>query len=209
MNFNGNKIEAIIFDLGGVIVNIDIEGGFRNFQSIGIGLEEHPLHIIKNNDVFLRYELGQISTEDFREELKKISNQKFEDIEFDEVWNSIIRDFPLANIRFLEDLKTKCRTFLMSNTNQLHVDSCAHKLKENFGYEGLDDLFEKVYYSHTSGMRKPNQDFFEHILHENGLIAGQTLFVDDFIENIETAKHLGINTFHITNGRKILDLSFS
>jgi len=209
MNLKRNNIEAVIFDLGGVIVNIDINAGFQRFKSIGIGLDQEPHHIIKNNDVFLRYEVGQISTEVFRDELRKISNQNFKDFEFDEAWNSIIKDFPIENISFLKRLKTEYRTFLMSNTNELHIKHCSQKLSDNFDCNKFDDLFEKVYYSHTSGMRKPNNDFFEHILNENGLKAENTLFVDDFIENIETANQLGIKTFHITNGCKIVDLSFS
>jgi len=207
MNFNGNKIEAIIFDLGGVILNIDIVSGFQNFKSIGIGLDQEPHYIIKNNDVFLKYEVGEISTEVFRDELRKIAHNNFKDEEFDFAWNSILQDFPTENIRFLENLKSKYRTFLMSNTNPMHIGSCSKKLRESFGYNSLADLFEKAYYSHTSGMRKPHSEFFELILQENCLNPETTLFVDDFIENIETAQKLGLQTYHIDNGRKILDLN--
>ena len=80
-------------------------------------------------------------------------------------------------------------------------------LNDNYAYASLNDLFEKTYYSHTSGMRKPNTNFFEHIIKENRLKASGTLFIDDYIENIEAAKQLGLNTFHIANGQKLQHLN--
>jgi putative hydrolase of the HAD superfamily len=206
MKINGNQIEAIIFDLGGVILNIDIEGTFSKFKDLGLGFGEKALELIKNNDVFIRFEIGEISPDQFRNELRKVSKYSFSMQEFDKVWNSMILDYPQENIHFLEKVKPNYRTFLMSNTNQIHFEYYSNTLFQNFGYQYLDELFEKAYYSHTSGMRKPNADFFLHILNENNLKAQNTLFIDDFAENIEAAKQLGLNTFHLINGSKISDL---
>ncbi len=206
MKINGNQIEAIIFDLGGVILNIDIEGTFSKFKDLGLGFGEKALELIKNNDVFIRFEIGEISPDQFRNELRKVSKYSFSMQEFDKVWNSMILDYPQENIYFLEKVKPNYRTFLMSNTNQIHFEYYSNTLFQNFGYQYLDELFEKAYYSHTSGMRKPNADFFLHILNENNLKAQNTLFIDDFAENIEAAKQLGLNTFHLINGSKISDL---
>ena len=206
---NLNQIDAVIFDLGGVIIDIDLDTGFKKFKSIGIGINQEPLEIIKSNDVFIRYETGKIGTEVFRDELRKFSARDFKDNEFDDAWNSIIAFFPKENISFIQRIKSKYRTFLMSNTNELHIKYCSKILNESFNLRGFDSMFEKVYYSHTSGMRKPNADFFQLIIKENKLVPERTLFVDDFAENIETANQLGIKTYHITNGRKILDLNVS
>jgi glucose-1-phosphatase len=207
MDFNGNKIEAVIFDLGGVILNIDIEGPFQKLKELGIRIDNDGSHNIKNNDIFMRFEIGEISPEEFRNEFRKISNKDYKDSEFDKIWNSIILDFPKENISFIEKIKPKYRTFLMSNTNLLHCDYYTKMLNDNYAYSSLDDLFEKTYYSHTSGMRKPNTDFFKHIIKENHLKPSCTLFIDDYIENIEAAKQIGLNTFHIANGQNLQHLN--
>lgn len=210
MNINGNIIEAIIFDLGGVILNIDLHGPFERLKTLlGIDLQNNGLYIIRNNEIFKRFEIGEISPCEFRNELRKISRKPFDDAEFDKVWNSIILDYPEDNIRFLEKVKSRYRTFLMSNTNEIHYEYYSKTLNHHFGYKDLGELFEKAYYSHSTGMRKPNNDFFEHILKENGLNAKNTLFIDDFAENIGAANQLGFNTIHLINGMKISDISLS
>jgi putative hydrolase of the HAD superfamily len=206
MNIKSDQIEAIIFDLGGVILNIDINGPFQKLKELGIGLENDGMHIIKNNDIFKSFEIGQISPDEFRNQLHNISLNGFCFEKFDEIWNSIILDYPEENIRFLKKIKTKYRTFLMSNTNIIHYEYYTKILKDKFGYSNLDELFEKTYFSYSSMMRKPQQEFFEHIVRENNLIPNRTLFVDDFIENIEAAEQLGLKTFHITNGKKIFNI---
>ncbi len=209
MYYPGNKIEAIIFDLGGVILNIDLTGTFKKFKALGIGPDQEAHEIIKNHNIFNRFEIGELRPESFRNEIRKISHNHFENPDFDEIWNSMILDFPEENIRFLESIRTKYRTFLMSNTNLIHYHHYSKILHAQFGYTKLDDLFEKAYYSHTSGMRKPHRDFFTHILTENGLKAENTLFIDDFEENITAAGQIGLKTVHLINGRKLTDLLLS
>ena len=207
MIINGNNIEAIIFDLGGVILNIDLNGPFEKLKKLlGIDTKHDGLNIIKNNPVFLTFETGQISPQQFRDELRKISSNVFSNTEFDEIWNSIILDYPESNIRFLEKIKPLYRTFLMSNTNEIHYHFYSNSLEQKFGHKNLDSLFEKAYYSHISGMRKPDIIFYDYILSQNGLNPQNTLFIDDFKENIEAANQLGINTIHLINGMKISDI---
>jgi len=67
-------------------------------------------------------------------------------------------------------------------------------LKREFGFEGNDHLFEKTYYSHFVGLRKPDPAIFEKVLKENNLVAEETLFIDDIAANLEAAEALGIQT---------------
>lgn len=206
MDFNLKKIDALIIDLGGVILDIDIEATFDKLTKLGIGPGQPGLEVIKENKIFTGFECGKYTPEQFRNEIRKVSKNQFSDDEFDEIWNSMILFYPVDRITALEKLKIKYRTFLMSNTNQIHYQFYTRMLTESFGYDTLDELFEKAYYSHTSGMRKPDAVFFEKILKENNLHAERTLFVDDFIENIEAAKSLSINGYHISNGHSLVDL---
>jgi putative hydrolase of the HAD superfamily len=199
------KIQNIIFDLGGVILDIDIKTVVDKFTRLGIGPGSDGFHSIQNNQIFKDYEIGITSSEEFRNELRKISRNNFTDDQFDQIWNSIIIGFPDENIDVLKRIKHKYRTFLMSNTNELHYLYYTEILRNNFNCENLDEFFEKSYYSHTSHMRKPEAHFFELILKENSLIPDQTLFIDDFAENIEAAEKLGIKTLHLKAGSKLDD----
>ncbi len=206
MNFDLKKIDALIIDLGGVILDIDVEGTFTKFKNLGIGPGKPGLDLITKNNIFTGFEIGKYTPEQFRNEVRKVSSSEFSDEKFDEIWNSMILTFPTDRISAIEKFKVKYRSFLMSNTNEIHYHFYSKVLNDNFEYENLDKLFEKAYYSHTSGMRKPDPKFFEHILDENNLKPEHTLFIDDFIENIEAAQSLNIKTYHISNGQSLVDL---
>jgi putative hydrolase of the HAD superfamily len=108
----------------------------------------------------------------------------------------------------LLDLKSKYRTFLLSNINPIHYDYIMDYLGREFGYDGNDHLFEKVYYSHLVGKRKPNAEIFEQVLNENNLDPAETLFIDDSPQHIATAAKLGINTYLMTAPDNIQALNF-
>jgi len=192
------NIDNIIFDLGGVILEIDLDIIKQGFISLGFNQMESGIELFKHNPIFQKFEKGEIEPQVFRNEIRKVCPKPFSDTQFDEVWNSVIIGYPNKNIQILKELQKNYATFLLSNTNEIHYDFYTELLKQNFGIESLDALFQKAYYSHTSGMRKPDKDIFEQVLSENSLKASNTLFIDDFEENIETAKSLGIKTIHLT-----------
>ena len=192
------NIDNIIFDLGGVILEIDLDMIKKGFMSLGFNDLESSFETFKHNQIFEKFERGQIEPQVMRNEIRKASPNPFSDKEFDKVWNSVIINYPKENIQLLKDLHGKYTTFLLSNTNEIHYDFYTKMLSQEFGIEKLDLLFNKAYYSHTSGMRKPNPKFFELVLNENSLKPETTLFIDDFEENIEAAKLLGIKTIHLT-----------
>ena len=199
MNKEFEDIENIIFDLGGVILKIDLDMVKTGFISLGFKDLESDFELFKQNLIFEKFEKGQIEAQVFRNEIRKACPKPFSDKQFDEVWNSMLHDFPKRNIKLLQQLKTKYNIFLLSNTNAIHYKYYTNKLNEQFGLESLDLLFNKAYYSHISGLRKPDIHFFNLLLEENKLIAEQTLFIDDLAENISAAQNMGIKTIHLTN----------
>ena len=202
MNKIKNNIEAVIFDLGGVILDIDIDKIKLGFKSLGFEQLEKSFELFKQNQTFEKFERGEISPQDFRNEIRKACPKPFSDSRFNTVWNSILLNYPSRNIALLKEVKNNYRTFLLSNTNQIHYEYYTKMLNDNFKIKKLDDLFEKAYYSHTSGLRKPNLEFFKRVINENNLEASKTVFIDDFPENIAAAKQLGIKTI-LLNGIKL------
>jgi len=205
MNKINKNTKAIIFDLGGVILDIDLLKIKEGFRILGFDNLEESFKLFQQNQIFEKFEKGEINPQIFRNELRKACPKPFSDRKFNEIWNSLLIAYPPENIKILQKLKNKYRTFLMSNTNEIHYQSYTETLKNNFGIDKLDDLFEKAYYSHTSGMRKPDKEFFQLIIKENNLEPEKTVFIDDFPENIEGAKELGLQTIHI-NGFKLSDV---
>jgi len=186
--------QNIIFDLGGVLLNLDVQKTFRAFEEVSnrkIKLED--LHKVQ---FFDDYEEGKISDTEFREKICDLFETKLTDSQIDTAWNAMLLDMPLHRLSILENLAKTKRLFLFSNTNAIHKKAFDLLLK-NLGIVNFDAYFEKTYYSHILGMRKPNAAAFEHILKENKLQASQTLFIDDTLIHVEGAKSVGIHALKI------------
>lgn len=152
-----------------------------------------------SREEFLQYEKGLINDEAFRKALRDIYQFRGSDDVIDRCWNSMLLDIPVGRISTLKALKARYRTFLLSNTNSIHVTCFSESLRKAHGLESLNELFEKVYYSHLLKMRKPDPAIYEHVLRENGLKAEETLFLDDSERNIEGARSVGIETILVTH----------
>ncbi|GAB5527513.1 MAG: HAD family phosphatase [Roseivirga sp.] len=200
------NFDAIIFDLGGVLLNLDHDAPVRAFAGLGIPNFEALYSKAVQSTLFTDLETGDISPETFRERLREYLPKNISDEILDEAWNSILLDFRPGSIRFLEQLKEKCRTFLLSNTNAIHHAVFSNRLRENHGYSDIGELLEKAYYSHEVGMRKPHKPVFEYVIRESQLNPGNTLFIDDTEEHIITAQSLGLQTHHLQDHETIEEL---
>lgn len=199
-------MKNIIFDFGGVILNLDISASLRAFERMGIKQLANSNGTRYRDPVFNLHETGAVTDQQFREAIKKLTNQSVTDDEIDEAWTGMLLDIPKDRVDYILDLKKKYRVFLLSNTNHIHQLRFEPYFKHRFGFS-FHDLFERVYYSHDEGLRKPDNEAFLNVLNQSGLKAGETLFVDDSLENIEAAGKLGINTYHIQPGYKLSDIN--
>ncbi|MBR4391501.1 MAG: HAD family phosphatase [Bacteroidales bacterium] len=191
------KIKNIIFDLGGVILDIDENMAIHELQKLGVADRYHA-HQDEFRALDDRFERGIISAATFRKRVKQLFEiPKLSDADFDYVWNSVLLDIPRERIHALEEVKEHYNIFLMSNTNEIHYDLYVRDLQLRFGYKQFDDLFDKSYFSFDVHLMKPDPLFFEYILEHQGLKPNETLFIDDSRKNIEAAQSLGIHTYHI------------
>lgn len=189
-------IKNIIFDLGVVLLNIDFQKTMNAFKNLGIENIEEVFSGYSQSGFFDDFEKGNISPEEFRDEIRKLLKTQVSDETIDEAWNAMIFDFPADRINFVIGCRNNYRTFLLSNTNAIHFPVYNKQLQEKFMINDLSDLFEKAYYSYRLGLRKPAKEIFELLLKENSLVPGETLFIDDAPQHIATANSLGIKTFH-------------
>src|SRR4030042_2236363 len=152
------NIKNLIFDLGGVILDIDVERTIRGFRKAGMQHINPEEIVFSSYPFFEKYETGMISTDAFRDELRRITLNHLTDAEIDAIWNALIVGFDPAKIELLKRLHTEYRTFLLSNTNAMHEVAYNKILKESTGVENLKLIFEDVFYSHTVHLRKPDPE---------------------------------------------------
>src|SRR5580698_7230897 len=179
-------IKNIIFDLGGVIINLDNRRTEEAFTALGVkNFRDYFGHGFAAS-FFSDYEIGKINDQEFIGALRRLGGlSQVPEQTIVNGWNALLLDFPPERIRLIGELRKTYRLFLFSNTNALHLAALRRIYAGAFGAGSLDDHFEKTYYSHLLGMRKPDRGSYEHILHENRLNAAETLFVDDAIVNVE------------------------
>lgn len=188
-------IETIIFDFGDVFINLKKQKLKKALREIGI--KEWNDDLINLNE---GYEIGKYRECEFFLGIQKhIPETELYLIR--RAWNTIIGEFPKNRLEFLEKLVPKYKMFLLSNTDATHIDVVERKLEKEF-YNRFVSCFEKVYFSFEVGMRKPDEAIFRFVLEENNLNPSTTLFVDDNLENIESAKKVGLQTWHLQVGKE-------
>lgn len=201
-----NSKEAIIFDLGGVLLNLDYDLTEKAFISLGMTNFGESYSQLQQTHLFDRFERGEVSSFHFinqlldRLPLGTTANQVVH------AWNAMILDFPVKRLQFLEELSKKYRLFLLSNTNDLHIDAVRRALEKAVGHRNLEQYFEKTYFSSAVGMRKPDSNIFEFVCTENNLDPSKTIFIDDSPQHVEGAKIAGIQAVLLERNQEVSSL---
>ncbi|MBC7440198.1 MAG: HAD family phosphatase [Flavobacterium sp.] len=186
-------INTIIFDFGDIFINLNKEESLEAFKKLGLNGPNEKLLSLNNE-----FERGKISETTFLNGFTEfIPNASVDEIK--EAWNTIIGEFPLYRLEFLQLLKNKYRLFLLTNTDMIHIENFEEKVGISF-FSAFYQCFEKVYYSYEMGMRKPDEAIFKYIIKKHDLNPGKTLFVDDKKENTDAATSSGLNVWNLQVG---------
>ena len=189
------KTEVVIFDLGGVVIDLDVRKTLDAFQQL-IGDEFNILEEAQlNQSFYIEYEKGHISCDEFRSHIRGLTTKTLRDEEIDYAWNSMLQDIPVDRLSWIAALKEHYRICVLSNINVLHIKGFNKIFKEQTPYDHPAELFEKVFYSCDMGMRKPDENIYEQVLKDMGVKPERAIFFDDKQENIDTAEKLGIKGF--------------
>ena len=195
------NIKSIIFDLGGVLLNISYQNTIDEFEKLGVDNSCSFYSKKSQTNIFNLLETGEMSgNELIREIQNSCKSATRKQIIF--AWNSMLLDLPRNRTNLLKNLKKKYQLFLLSNTNSIHIKEFKSRLGEE-KYLEFYNLFDKVYYSHKIGVRKPHSEAFRLVLDENNLKEKEVLFIDDSPQHIEGAKELGIHTYHLKDNEEI------
>lgn len=178
-------IEALLFDLGKVLVDFDFELGIRQFVAKTPLSREDFERVIWDKHWIRRYERGEISTGEYHDHLCERGKLGMSRGEFEEAWSSVFLPDPILPERLLTNLKRRYPLILVSNTNEVHAAFIAkqYSVFDHFGHRIL---------SHEVGSLKPDRGIYEAAIHASGKAPEALFFTDDREENIEAALHLGI-----------------
>ena len=192
-----SKIKHLIFDLGGVLLNINPLLSLIELGKIS-GLD-HPelINRMTESKIFENFDTGYYNPGQFRGELRRIIGKNVADAEIDRIWNVLLLDFPPQRVKMLQELRNNYGVYLLSNTNCIHFLHYSAAFRERYNLN-LPDLFDRLFLSYEIGRHKPDPEIYIYVLQQAGLIASECLFVDDSLPNIEAAAKLGIAGLHIS-----------
>jgi len=201
-----SAIKNVIFDLGGVIINLSVEKTHQAFATLsGLPVDEIKARVHRGA-FFHDFERGLITDHEFRNHLRESLSMHVSDTQLDEAWNAMLLDIPRARIQLLERLKSTHSIFLLSNTNNIHLQHFNGIVKQLTGRATIDHYFQRAYYSHLVKMSKPDVEIYKYVLVQHNLAAQETIFLDDNKDNLAGANKAGIHTFHVENPDQIFQL---
>lgn len=199
-------IQNIIFDLGGVILNIDYHLTEKAFVDLGCA-DFHKLYSqAKQIPLFDKFEKGVVTEDDFFAEVAKVTKLSVDKNDLKKAWNAMLISLPKENHELLKELKGKYRLFLLSNTNETHISAFTKIIERTCPMEEFEKCFEEIYYSNVIGLKKPDPDPFVKILRDHRLAPKETLFIDDSIQHVEGARKVGIKAELLEKGKSTRQL---
>lgn len=198
--------QAILFDLGGVIIDIDPERSLRTFEQMGYHDIRPVYATMAEEGWFTRLEIGEAEPVDIYARLRSSLSKEISDEDIRKGWNALLGKLPAERIQLLEQLSDRYRLYLLSNTNPIHMATIHQLVRYDFGVSDMGHWFEQDYYSYEMGLRKPDPTIYQVILDDHLLDPAATLFVDDTPANIESAAQLGFQTLHVPDNRSIVEL---
>ena len=203
-------VKNIIFDLGGVLINLNYQLTRKAFEELGVQDFDAFYTQHAANPLFENLEVGAIEPEAFYEALREATGLTLSNDQLETAWNAMLLDFPVERLQWLDQIKNKYNIYLFSNTNAIHYKAFTSIYAQTAPLIGLNTdfnhFFKTAYYSHTLGQRKPELAAFEAVIQDAKLDPAQTLFIDDTISNIEGAQKAGLQTIFLSGGLTVQDV---
>ncbi len=194
-------VEALLFDLGGVIIALDqARAHARWAEFAGVAPDQIAARIaarVAGGEAFCRHERGEISDAAFFAHLREELKIELSDAELLEGWNAIFLG-EMPGIRpLLASVHGQVPLYIFSNTN------LAHQMHWAGAFCDLLAPFRKIYVSHELGARKPEPAAFRAVLADMGVVPERVLFFDDKAENVEGARACGLGAVEVASASDI------
>lgn len=197
------KIRNILFDLGGVLLDLDFDAPFQSFHLFNRNPDMLDVRQLISSTIFTDFETGVVSPDVFRATIRDwLHNPAVTDKEIDQAWCSMLLKVPAVKVQLLQKLSLRFNLYLYSNTNAIHIEYFKKAFQKQFQIE-WESLFTECFYSHIVNDRKPLVSGFEKVLKFAGIEAEETLFVDDLQVNIKAAESTGMTVVEYTPGKDL------
>ena len=189
------ETELILFDLGGVLIDIDYQATEHAFIELGVTDFQHHYTQFNQDRLFDLFETGRISAQHFINKLLPIVKRGTSPNQIVHAWNAMILSFPKNKVNLLLELAKTKRIALLSNTNELHMVQVQKAWRKACAVP-FESLFEKVFLSHEIHQRKPDIETFQWVCAQLKVEEASVLFIDDSPQHILGAKKAGLKTFY-------------
>ncbi len=189
------QIKNVIFDLGGVLVDLDIERCIAAFRLLGMNRVADLVNPYYPAEMIGRLERGDISFHEACDEMRRLDNRPgVSDAEIAGAYGAFLTGIPVAKLRQIARLREAgIRTYVLSNNNPASMEV----IRGQFTADGrtMDDYFDKIYLSYELRELKPSEAIFRKVMADSGVVPAQTLFIDDGQKNVDTAQALGFAVY--------------
>lgn len=188
------KVKNLIFDLGGVVIDLKRENAVAALTALGIKGVDQLLGLYRQEEPFLSLETGRLTSAEFFDEMRRRARAGVTDREIESAFNAFLIGLPVERLRALRSLREDgFKVYGLSNTNAVMFNSW---IREAFMQEGLkvNDYFDGLVLSFEEGMCKPDPDLFMTVVNRYGLDPGETVMLDDSRKNCEAAESVGLRS---------------
>lgn len=198
-------IKNLLFDLGGVIMDLDRDRCVRAFEELGMKDADDFLGVYGQKGAFLELERGDIDAAEFCRRIRPLISREVTDEEIDRAFTRFLIGIPVERLRALRDLGKQYGIYLLSNTNPIMFEGF---IADEFRKDGLgmDDYFDGIVASYQAKCYKPDREIFDYTREHCGIKGEETLFFDDSEANVEAARAAGFNAVHVTPGAEFTEI---
>jgi glucose-1-phosphatase len=200
-----HKIRNILFDLGGVLLNIDPILTGKALVKLGTKDMQKVHELLTERQLYQRFDSAKCTEADFRNEVREACEINITDDQVDAAWNALLLDFPASRVKLLHELRKNYKIYLLSNTNSIHFRSYTKGFREVHGEE-MEPLFDKLFLSYELGAHKPDPEIYKRVIASGILDPAETLFIDDSLVNARAAADAGFVGFHLSEGMEVTSL---
>lgn len=203
------QFKNIIFDFGGVFIEVDYHKTEQAFKALGISDFDALYSQHRASALFQDLETGKLQPAAFCKAVRELSGIELSDEAITDAWNAMLGGYMESQMEVLLHLRNQYRLILFSNTNEIHYNAFSELYRQKVGQKPFQEYFDAVYYSHLCGYRKPDKTSFLHLLAQEKISAPETLFIDDTLINCTGAMEAGIAAIHLSPPLRVSDIDFN
>lgn len=200
-----SKIENLLFDLGGVIIDIERQRCVDSLTALGMTNADEMIGLYRQSGPFLQLEAGAISADEFCEAMRQSMPEGVTDGQIRQAISDFIIDIPTHRLEAIRQLRRQYGTYVLSNTNPIMFEGIIARLFQKEGKD-INAYFDGITVSYRARYNKPSREIFEYAISTMGIRPEATLFLDDSQRNLDAAARLGFQVALVPEGGEFTDI---